>query len=94
MSEREQLLTRARQVADSRMIAGVHYTGDTLAGSALGDLIFTATPSQTKVPSGPQYRGGERQNSDKLVHQVRGRYTGHGLGALMPNRTRRFREIN
>jgi hypothetical protein len=48
MSEREQLLTRARQVADSRMIAGVHYTGDTLAGSALGDLIFTQLRAKPK----------------------------------------------
>jgi acid phosphatase (class A) len=35
------LLKRARQVADSRVVAGVHYTSDTEAGIALGDLLFT-----------------------------------------------------
>jgi len=34
-AQSEQLLIRARQVADSRVIAGVHYTSDTLAGSAI-----------------------------------------------------------
>jgi len=35
------LLTRARQVADGRVVAGVHYASDTEAGIALGDLLFT-----------------------------------------------------
>lgn len=35
------LLKRARQVADSRVVAGVHYASDTDAGIALGDLLFT-----------------------------------------------------
>jgi acid phosphatase (class A) len=34
------LLTRARQVADGRVAAGVHYASDTEAGENLGDLIF------------------------------------------------------
>ena len=37
----EALLRRARQVADSRVVAGVHYAGDTEAGLALGDLLYT-----------------------------------------------------
>jgi acid phosphatase (class A) len=36
----EELLKRARQVADGRVIAGVHYASDTEAGENLGDLIF------------------------------------------------------
>lgn len=36
----EELLRRARQIADSRVVAGVHYTSDTEAGLALGDLLF------------------------------------------------------
>jgi len=36
----EDLLKRARQVADGRVIAGVHYASDTEAGENLGDLIF------------------------------------------------------
>ena len=35
------LLQRARQIADSRVVAGVHYASDTEAGLALGDLLFT-----------------------------------------------------
>jgi acid phosphatase (class A) len=35
------LRQRARQVADSRVVAGVHYASDTEAGLALGDLLFT-----------------------------------------------------
>jgi len=35
------LRQRARQVADSRVIAGVHYASDTEAGLGLGDLLFT-----------------------------------------------------
>ena len=47
-AQSEQLLIRARQVADSRVIAGVHYTSDTLAGIALGDLIFTQLQAKPK----------------------------------------------
>lgn len=36
----EDLLKRARQVADGRVVAGVHYASDTEAGENLGDLIF------------------------------------------------------
>ena len=39
--KRDALLRRARQVADSRLVAGVHYTSDTEAGLALGDLLYT-----------------------------------------------------
>jgi acid phosphatase (class A) len=39
--DREQdLLKRSRQVADGRVVAGVHYASDTEAGENLGDLIF------------------------------------------------------
>jgi acid phosphatase (class A) len=47
-AQSEQLLIRARQVADSRVIGGVHYTSDTLAGIALGDLIFTQLQAKPK----------------------------------------------
>ena len=36
----DDLLKRARQVADGRVVAGVHYASDTEAGENLGDLIF------------------------------------------------------
>jgi len=36
----EDLLKRARQVADGRVVAGVHYASDTEAGEHLGNLIF------------------------------------------------------
>jgi acid phosphatase (class A) len=35
-----ELLKRARQVADGRVVAGAHYASDTEAGEDLGDLIF------------------------------------------------------
>lgn len=35
-----ELLSRARQVADSRVVAGVHYTSDTEAGLNLGAMIY------------------------------------------------------
>jgi acid phosphatase (class A) len=47
-AQSEQLLNRARQVADSRVIAGVHYNTDTLAGIALGDLIFNQLQAKAK----------------------------------------------
>ena len=34
------LLQRARQIADSRVVAGVHYASDTESGLILGDLVF------------------------------------------------------
>jgi acid phosphatase (class A) len=40
-AQSDALMKRARQVADSRVVAGVHYTSDTEAGIALGDLLFT-----------------------------------------------------
>jgi acid phosphatase (class A) len=47
-ARQEELLKRARQIADSRVIAGVHYTSDTEAGLHLGDLVFEALSSQEK----------------------------------------------
>jgi acid phosphatase (class A) len=38
--QEDALLKRVRQIADSRVVAGVHYTSDTEAGLALGDLVF------------------------------------------------------
>ncbi len=40
-AEADNLLKRARQIADSRVIAGVHYASDTEAGLNLGDLLFS-----------------------------------------------------
>ena len=42
------LLTRARQVADGRVVAGVHYESDTETGIDLGDLL---SPSSKSNPS-------------------------------------------
>jgi acid phosphatase (class A) len=39
-AQARELLKRARQIADSRVVAGVHYASDTEAGLDLGDLIF------------------------------------------------------
>ena len=39
-AQADNLLNRARQIADSRVVAGVHYVSDTEAGLALGDLLF------------------------------------------------------
>jgi acid phosphatase (class A) len=44
----EALRNRARQVADSRVVAGVHYTSDTEEGLMLGDLIFTELEANAK----------------------------------------------
>jgi len=41
------LRPRARQVADSRVVAGVHYASDTEAGLTLGDLLFDEIESKT-----------------------------------------------
>jgi acid phosphatase (class A) len=40
------LRQRARQVADSRVVAGVHYASDTEAGLELGDLLFSELESK------------------------------------------------
>ena len=45
------LLHRARQVADSRVIAGVHYTSDTEYGLNLGDLVFQQLEANPNFPS-------------------------------------------
>ena len=50
-ARQEELLKRARQIADSRIIAGVHYTSDTETGLHLGDLVFEALSSQEKFKS-------------------------------------------
>jgi acid phosphatase (class A) len=42
------LLKRARQVADGRVVAGVHYASDTEAGENLGDLIFAQLEANAK----------------------------------------------
>jgi acid phosphatase (class A) len=44
--EKDALLNRVRQIADSRVVAGVHYASDTEAGLALGDLLFTENEAQ------------------------------------------------
>lgn len=47
----EALLHRARQIADSRVVAGVHYASDTEAGLALGDLLFSELEANAKFQS-------------------------------------------
>lgn len=42
------LLRRARQVADSRVVAGVHYASDTEAGLVLGDLLYTEIAAKNR----------------------------------------------
>ncbi len=42
------LLKRARDVGDSRVVAGVHYTSDVKAGMDLGDLLFTQLEANPK----------------------------------------------
>jgi hypothetical protein len=46
--QEDALLKRVRQIADSRVVAGVHYTSDTEAGLALGDLLFTQIEAQPR----------------------------------------------
>jgi acid phosphatase (class A) len=46
--EKDALLNRVRQIADSRVVAGVHYASDTEAGLALGDLLFTEIEAQPR----------------------------------------------
>lgn len=47
-AQTDALLKRARQIADGRVVAGVHYTSDTEAGLALGDLLFTQLESKAE----------------------------------------------
>ncbi len=42
------LLNRARQIADSRVVAGVHYASDTEFGQILGDMIFDQLEANAK----------------------------------------------
>jgi hypothetical protein len=44
----EDLLRRARQIADSRVVAGVHYASDITAGLTLGDILFNELESNPK----------------------------------------------
>jgi acid phosphatase (class A) len=45
------LRIRARQVADGRVVAGVHYASATEAGLALGDLLFMELETKSKFQS-------------------------------------------
>ncbi len=47
-NQADALLNRARQIADSRVVAGVNYTSDTEAGLTLGDLLFTELEANDK----------------------------------------------
>jgi acid phosphatase (class A) len=47
-NQAEALRKRARQVADSRVVAGVHYSSDTEAGLTLGDLLFDQIAAQSR----------------------------------------------
>jgi len=44
----EDLLRRARQIADSRVVAGVHYPSDTEVGINLGEILFKKLESNSK----------------------------------------------
>jgi acid phosphatase (class A) len=46
--QEDALLRRVRQIADSRVVAGVHYTSDTEAGLALGDLVLGQIEAQPR----------------------------------------------
>ena len=46
--QEEALLKRVRQIADSRVVGGVHYASDTEAGLALGDLLFIEIEAQPR----------------------------------------------
>jgi acid phosphatase (class A) len=46
-AQKDALLKRARQIADGRVVAGVHYTSDTEAGILLGDLLYTELESKS-----------------------------------------------
>jgi acid phosphatase (class A) len=47
-AQRDALLKRARQIADGRILAGVHYPSDTEAGILLGDLLYTELESKSE----------------------------------------------
>ena len=47
-AQADDLLKRARQVADSRVVAGVHYASDTEAGENLGALLFKELEANPK----------------------------------------------
>jgi acid phosphatase (class A) len=47
-TQKDALLKRARQIADGRVVAGVHYASDTEAGIALGDLLFTELETKSE----------------------------------------------
>ena len=47
----DELLRRARQVADSRVVAGVHYASDTEYGLELGDLVFRELEANPRFKS-------------------------------------------
>jgi acid phosphatase (class A) len=47
-TQSDALRKRARQIADGRVVAGVHYTSDTEAGLALGDLLFAQLETKTE----------------------------------------------
>jgi len=47
-TQSDALLKRVRQIADGRVVAGVHYTSDTEAGLALGDLLFAQLETKTE----------------------------------------------
>jgi len=44
------LLKRVREIGDSRIVAGVHYTSDVKEGEDLGDLLFT------QLEANPQFK--------------------------------------
>lgn len=44
----DDLLRRARQIADSRVVAGVHYPSDTEVGQHLGDILLKKLESNPK----------------------------------------------
>jgi acid phosphatase (class A) len=50
-AQAEDLLHRARQVADGRVVAGAHYASDTEYGLALGDLVFQQLVANPKFVS-------------------------------------------
>jgi acid phosphatase (class A) len=58
----EDLLHRARQVADSRVVAGVHYASDTCMGLFLGDILFK------ELDASPKFRADleEATKTDKI----------------------------
>lgn len=69
----DDLVKRARQVGDSRIVAGVHYASDVAAGQALGDLIYaqlTANPKFAADLAAAAQKDGI-PDSAKQVHLMR-----------------------